>query len=59
MAMPTWLVLSLGIACFLTFGLLRARMPQIVAGAFFGANLRNENDVYLPINIDSFAIHTN
>ncbi|MEH1877936.1 MULTISPECIES: hypothetical protein [unclassified Nostoc] len=57
--MPTWLVLSLGIACFLTFGLLRARMPQIVAGAFFGANLRNENDVYLPINIDSFAIHTN
>lgn len=33
-----------------------SRPKQIVAGAFFGANLRDENDVYLPINNDGIPV---
>lgn len=33
-----------------------SRPKQILAGAFFGANLRDENDVYLPINNDGIPV---
>lgn len=33
-----------------------SRPKQIVAGAFFGANLRDANDVYLPINNDGIPV---
>ncbi|MBD2776284.1 alpha/beta hydrolase family protein [Iningainema tapete] len=33
-----------------------SRPKQILAGAFFGANLRDENDVYLPIKNDGIPV---
>lgn len=33
-----------------------SRLKQIVAGAFYGANLRDANDVYLPINNDGIPV---